>query len=177
MRRRCVEWGNDSFRNVCAGGGDFPGWGIVECFQYARQLGDDARGRPVGMGNSLDEAVTLSTRRDGADSPVRRSGGLARKRGRGAKVRRKQGRDLGGHRRRNCGSAHRNASAGDRKYPGAILGAFIAAWVVELVKKKPMRSATWAAVGAALGKTMGITVKFACGFVVWLGVIWFAWPW
>jgi uncharacterized protein YqgC (DUF456 family) len=60
---------------------------------------------------------------------------------------------------------------------GAILGAFIAAWVVELVKKKPMKSATWAAVGAALGKTMGITVKLGCGFIVWLGVIWFAWPW
>jgi uncharacterized protein YqgC (DUF456 family) len=59
---------------------------------------------------------------------------------------------------------------------GAIAGAFLAAWTVELLKRRGMKAATWAAVGAALGRTMGMGAKLACGLIVWIAVVIFAWP-
>jgi uncharacterized protein YqgC (DUF456 family) len=59
---------------------------------------------------------------------------------------------------------------------GAIVGAFVFAWTVELAKRRGMKAATLAAVGAALGRTMGIGAKLACGIMVWVALVIFAWP-
>lgn len=59
---------------------------------------------------------------------------------------------------------------------GAILGAFLAAWIVELIKERPFKAATWAALGAALGRATGLVVKICCGLLVWLMLVWFAYP-
>ena len=59
----------------------------------------------------------------------------------------------------------------------AILGAFIAAWIVELLWQRPMGEATKAATGAALGRGMGILSKIGGGLLVWICLAILAFPW
>jgi uncharacterized protein YqgC (DUF456 family) len=59
---------------------------------------------------------------------------------------------------------------------GAITGAFLAAWSIELIKQKPFKAATWGALGAALGRVMGMGAKIACGLAVWFLLIVTAFP-
>ena len=59
----------------------------------------------------------------------------------------------------------------------AVLGAFIAAWGVELLKQKPMGEATKAATGAALGRGVGILSKIGGGLLVWMCIAILAFPW
>jgi uncharacterized protein YqgC (DUF456 family) len=59
---------------------------------------------------------------------------------------------------------------------GAVVGAFVAAWIVELIKQRPMGVATRGAVGAALGRGVGIVTKIGCGVVVWLFLAFFGFP-
>ncbi|HEY4329894.1 MAG TPA: DUF456 family protein [Phycisphaerae bacterium] len=58
----------------------------------------------------------------------------------------------------------------------AIAGAFLAAWIVELIKQKPMKEASLAALGAALGRGAGMVTKIGAGLLAWMillvGIIW-----
>jgi uncharacterized protein YqgC (DUF456 family) len=49
----------------------------------------------------------------------------------------------------------------------AIVGAFLAAWIVELIRKRPMNEALKAALGAALGRGAGLVTKIVAGLVAW----------
>jgi uncharacterized protein YqgC (DUF456 family) len=60
---------------------------------------------------------------------------------------------------------------------GAVAGAFIAAWVVEVLRQKPLKEASRAALGAALGRGAGIVTKIGGGLMVWLVLAVFAFPW
>jgi uncharacterized protein len=51
---------------------------------------------------------------------------------------------------------------------GAIIGAFLAALMVEVLKNKPMHEASRAAMGAALGRGAGIVTKIGGGLAVWV---------
>ena len=53
---------------------------------------------------------------------------------------------------------------------GAILGAFLAALIVEALKQKPIHEASKAAMGAAIGRGAGILTKIAAGLVVWIAL-------
>jgi len=60
----------------------------------------------------------------------------------------------------------------------AVLGAFLAAWAVELVMwQRPMGEATKAATGAALGRGVGIVGKIGGGLLVWICLAILAFPW
>lgn len=56
----------------------------------------------------------------------------------------------------------------------AVLGAFVAAWIVELIKRKPLKDASLAALGAALGRGTGIITKIAAGLLAWF-ILLLAW--
>jgi uncharacterized protein YqgC (DUF456 family) len=49
----------------------------------------------------------------------------------------------------------------------AVVGAFAAAWIVELLKKKQMKEALLAALGAALGRGAGLAAKIGAGLMAW----------
>lgn len=59
---------------------------------------------------------------------------------------------------------------------GALVGAFFAAWMVELLKDRPLREASWAALGAALGRGIGLVAKIGCGLAVWIALAIAAFP-
>lgn len=59
----------------------------------------------------------------------------------------------------------------------AVAGAFLAAWVVELLKQKSMQDALKAAVGAALGRGAGLVTKIGGGVAAWLVLAVTAFPW
>jgi uncharacterized protein len=59
----------------------------------------------------------------------------------------------------------------------AVAGAFLAAWVVELLKKKTMQASLKAAVGAALGRGAGMVTKIGGGLAAWLVLAITAQPW
>ena len=64
----------------------------------------------------------------------------------------------------------------------AVAGAFLAAWVVELIKRKTMRDSLKAALGAALGRGAGLASKIAGGLAAWVVLVvtaqpWWNWPW
>jgi uncharacterized protein YqgC (DUF456 family) len=50
----------------------------------------------------------------------------------------------------------------------AIVGAFGAAWVAELLKQKKMKEALLAALGAALGRGAGLVAKIGAGLLAWV---------
>jgi uncharacterized protein YqgC (DUF456 family) len=56
----------------------------------------------------------------------------------------------------------------------AVAGAYLAAWVVELIRQRPMKQALTAALGAALGRAGGLTAKIAAGIVAWV-ILLLAW--
>jgi uncharacterized protein YqgC (DUF456 family) len=56
----------------------------------------------------------------------------------------------------------------------AILGAFIFAWLAEIIGEKPMKEALLAALGAALGRTTGLISKIVAGLVAWM-ILFLAW--
>jgi uncharacterized protein len=55
----------------------------------------------------------------------------------------------------------------------AMVGAFGAAWVAELIQDKKMKPALLAALGAALGRGAGLVAKIGAGLLAW--VILLAW--
>jgi uncharacterized protein len=56
----------------------------------------------------------------------------------------------------------------------AVAGAFLAAWIVELMKQRPMKQALLAALGAALGRGTGLAAKIGAGILAWV-VLLLAW--
>jgi len=56
----------------------------------------------------------------------------------------------------------------------AIAGAYLAAWIVELLKKRSVKEASLAALGAALGRGAGLVVKVGAGILAWL-ILLLAW--
>ena len=60
----------------------------------------------------------------------------------------------------------------------AIFGAFVCAWVVELIRERPMKEALMAALGAALGRGAGLVTKIVAGVIAWviLGIAYWL-PW
>ena len=59
---------------------------------------------------------------------------------------------------------------------GAIGGAFLAAWIVELLRQRPLGEATKAAFGAALGRGVGLVAKISTGLLAWLILAFAAFP-
>ena len=64
----------------------------------------------------------------------------------------------------------------------AVGGAFLAAWLVELLQQKNMRASLKAALGAALGRGAGLVTKIAGGLAAWVVLVvtaqpWWNWPW
>ena len=60
----------------------------------------------------------------------------------------------------------------------AIAGAFFCAWIVELIRGRPMKEALSAALGAALGRGAGLVTKIVAGLLAWviLGIAYWL-PW
>jgi uncharacterized protein YqgC (DUF456 family) len=56
----------------------------------------------------------------------------------------------------------------------AVAGAFLAAWIIELIRQRPMKQASLAALGAALGRAGGLTAKIGAGIVAWV-ILLLAW--
>ena len=56
----------------------------------------------------------------------------------------------------------------------AVAGAFLAAWTVELLKKRPLKQASLAALGAALGRGTGLVAKIGAGILAWV-ILLLAW--
>ena len=59
----------------------------------------------------------------------------------------------------------------------AVGGAFLAAWVVELIKQKTMKASLKAALGAALGRGAGLVTKIGGGLAAWVVLVITAQPW
>jgi uncharacterized protein YqgC (DUF456 family) len=59
---------------------------------------------------------------------------------------------------------------------GAVLGAFLGAWFVELMRQRPLKEATLAALGAGLGRGVGIITKIGAGLLAWIGLVIAAFP-
>ncbi len=49
----------------------------------------------------------------------------------------------------------------------ALLGAFLGAWMVELIRGRPLKEASLAALGAGLGRGVGLIAKIGCGVFAW----------
>jgi len=49
----------------------------------------------------------------------------------------------------------------------AVAGAFLAAWLVELLKQKSLKAASLGALGAALGRGTGLVTKIGAGLLAW----------
>ncbi|HVT80635.1 MAG TPA: DUF456 domain-containing protein [Phycisphaerae bacterium] len=60
---------------------------------------------------------------------------------------------------------------------GAVLGAFLGAWIVELIRQRPLKEASLAALGAGLGRGVGIVTKIGAGLVAWVVLTVAAFPW
>jgi uncharacterized protein len=56
----------------------------------------------------------------------------------------------------------------------AVAGAFLAAWMVELLRQRPMKEASLAALGAALGRGTGLAAKIGAGVLAWV-ILLLAW--
>jgi uncharacterized protein len=56
----------------------------------------------------------------------------------------------------------------------AVAGAYLAAWFVELLKKRPLKEASLAALGAALGRGTGLVAKIGAGILAW-AILLLAW--
>jgi hypothetical protein len=50
----------------------------------------------------------------------------------------------------------------------AILGAFLGAWMVELIRGRPLKESSLAALGAGLGRGVGLITKVGGGLFAWL---------
>jgi uncharacterized protein YqgC (DUF456 family) len=62
-------------------------------------------------------------------------------------------------------------------FVAAIFGAFLAAWIVELIKRRPMGHASKAAFGAALGRGVGLAGKIGAGMLAWVVLaVTYWWP-
>jgi len=59
----------------------------------------------------------------------------------------------------------------------AIAGAFAAAWLVELIQRRPMKAALLGALGAALGRGTGLVTKIGAGLLAWFVLALAAGPW
>ncbi|MEM8874523.1 MAG: DUF456 domain-containing protein [Planctomycetota bacterium] len=59
---------------------------------------------------------------------------------------------------------------------GAILGAAVGAVALELFVEKDWRQLTDVGLGAAKGRAIGILAKTGCGVVMWLFLVFAAWP-